>query len=391
MKIVIHKLLSATLVLGVLGTFFTLLLWIVYSDNERSPRGPVQGQKSSAADPSDCISCSETIIKRAMERYSQNWRRQENNYKKFRALLSNKCHGASKAIVTQANTPVGSKVTFDGEKRKPLQVTQALFSVFPKESPFGNKTWETCSVVGNGGILTNSSCGQSIDSSQFVIRCNLPPVEGVYTRDVGNKTDLVTSNPSILHEKWAGLMERRRPFVEGVRPYGSAMILLPAFSYSHNTAVSLRATYTLEDFHSPARPVFLSPEYLTSLARFWRSQGMPAVRLSTGLIVTSLALELCSNVHLYGFWPFSTHPHGSHQTLTNHYYDNRESKKKIHAMPLEFEHLLRLHKQGVLRVHIGQCPLPPSHGFSSLPASTTPSPPVTVAGAPIRQHRELHR
>lgn len=49
-----------------------------------------------------------------------------------RALLSNKCHGASKAIVTQANTPVGSKVTFDGEKRKPLQVTQALFSVFPK-------------------------------------------------------------------------------------------------------------------------------------------------------------------------------------------------------------------------------------------------------------------
>lgn len=150
-------------------------------------------------------------------------------------------------------------------------------------------------------------------------------------------------------------MERRRPFVEGLRPYGNSLILLPAFSYSHNTPVSLRAVYTLEDFRSPARPVFLSPDYLTSLARFWRSQGLRSVRLSTGLIVASLALELCTNVDLYGFWPFSQHPHG-HQPLTNHYYDNRETKKKIHAMPAEFDHLLRLHGQGILRVHLGQCP-----------------------------------
>lgn len=39
-----------------------------------------------------------------------------------------------------------------------------------QEHPFSNKTWDTCAVVGNGGILNNSSCGKMIDSAQFVIR-----------------------------------------------------------------------------------------------------------------------------------------------------------------------------------------------------------------------------
>ncbi|KAG5279724.1 hypothetical protein AALO_G00080920 [Alosa alosa] len=359
MKLVLLKLLLyLMLILFALGSFFTLLLWIVYSDSDTTPRSPFQSQKS--VDSTDCLGCRDSIIDKVVERYSKNWKKQENNYKKFRSLLSSKCHGVTKAVVTQANTPVRSKVVYDGEKRKPLQVTPALFSVFPKESPFGNTTWDSCSVVGNGGILANSSCGQRIESAQFVIRCNLPPLDHSYEKDVGNKTNLVTANPSILHEKFGGLMERRRPFVEGLRPYGDALVLLPAFSYGHNTPVSLRAVYTLEDFRSPTRPVFLNPDYLTGLARFWRSQGLRTVRLSTGLIMASLALELCTNVHLYGFWPFSQHPHGHHRHLTNHYYDDRETKKKIHAMPAEFDHLLRLHEQGVLRVHLGQCP--PSDG-----------------------------
>ncbi|XP_029615013.1 alpha-2,8-sialyltransferase 8E isoform X2 [Salmo trutta] len=281
-----------------------------------------------------------------------------------RSLLSNRCHGLTKAMVTQTNTPLGSKVVYDGEKRKPLQVTPELFSTFAKENPFVNTTWDTCSVVGNGGILANSSCGEKIDSAQFVIRCNLPPLENGYERDVGNKTDLVTANPSILMEKYGGLQERRRPFVESLRSYGDSLMLLPAFSYGHNTPVSLRALYTIQDFDSPSRPVFLNPEYLQSLARFWQGQGLRTVRLSTGLIVASLALELCANVHLYGFWPFNKHPH-RHQNLTNHYYDDRQSKKTVHAMPAEFDHLLRLHTQGVLRIHLGECTPTASPGCSS--------------------------
>ena len=157
--------------------------------------------------------------------------------------------------------------------------------------------------------------------------------------------------------RYGALLERRRPFVESLRSYGDSLILLPAFSYGHNTPVSLRALYTVQDFDSPSRPVFLNPEYLQSLARFWRSQGLKTVRLSTGMMVASLALELCANVDLYGFWPFSQHLYGQ-QPLTNHYYDDRQAKQTVHAMPAEFDHLFKLHRQGVLRIHLGECAPP---------------------------------
>ncbi|KAM3863943.1 alpha-2,8-sialyltransferase 8F [Diretmus argenteus] len=354
--LLLKLLFSLMLTLLILGTVLTALVWYVFNDSNVGPHSPFHhAQRKTGSGPSEpCKGCKDNIIDKVVERYSHSWKKQEDNFKKFRSLLSGRCHGLTKAIITQANTPLGSKVVYDGEKRKPLQVTPEIFSTFAKEHPFANKSWDTCAVVGNGGILANSSCGEKIDSAQFVIRCNLPPLVNGYEKDVGNKTDLVTSNPSILLEKFGGLLERRRPFVESLRTYGDSLMLLPAFSYGHNTPVSLRALYTIQDFESPTRPVFLNPEYLQSLARFWRSQGLRTVRLSTGIIVASLALELCTNVHLYGFWPFNQHPHG-HRPLTNHYYDDRQCKKTVHAMPAEFEHLLRLHSQGVLRIHLGDC------------------------------------
>ncbi|RXM31878.1 Alpha-2,8-sialyltransferase 8E [Acipenser ruthenus] len=223
-----------------------------------------------------------------------------------------------------------------------------------QETPFGNVTFASCAVVGNGGILLDSDCGEEIDRADFIIRCNLPPVEGRYHSDVGNKTDLVTANPSILLEKFAALSEWRRPFADCVSRYGAgAMLALPAFSYGRNTPLSLRALYTLQDFRSPVRPIFLNPRYLGSLARFWRARGLRSSRLSTGLMMASLALELCSSVRLYGFWPFDRGPNGS--PLLHHYYDDRRSLSSIHAMPAEFSQLLGLHRQGVLRIQLGRC------------------------------------
>ncbi|KAG9350088.1 hypothetical protein JZ751_026441 [Albula glossodonta] len=181
---------------------------------------------------------------------------------------------------------------------------------------------KTCAVVGNGGILTNSSCGEDIDSAQFIFR-------------------------------FAGLMERRHPFVENLNSYGNSFLLLPAFSYSRNIDVSLRAVYTLQDFQTPAQPIFLNPKYLKSLTQFWRARGLKAERLSTGVMMASLALELCTNVNLYGFWPFPLHPYSKHP-LSNHYYDDQQGKN-VHNMSAEFEQLLRLHEQGVVRVHLGKC------------------------------------
>nr|XP_040047155.1 alpha-2,8-sialyltransferase 8E-like [Gasterosteus aculeatus aculeatus] len=349
----LKPLFSLGIALFFLGILLTALVWYNGNKNNVETR-QLSLQKKRAPPPSELCKGCRQVIDKVRERYNKTWIKQVDNYLKFRSQLSRKCHGFDSAFITQDNTPVGAKIVYDGEKKRTLQVTPEIFSTFPKEHPFPNKIWETCSVVGNGGILSNSSCGKMIDSAEFVMRCNLPPLDNGYENDVGIKTDLVTANPSILINKYGSLQQRRRPFVESLRSYGNSLLLLPAFSYGVNTPLSLRAVYSIEDFKSPTRPVFFNPEYLESLGLFWRSRGLKAARASTGLMMASLALEHCTDVHLYGFWPFGNHPQGLH-ALTNHYYDDVQPKNTVLAMPVEFEFLLQLHSQGVLRLHLEDC------------------------------------
>ncbi|KAM9391872.1 alpha-2,8-sialyltransferase 8F-like [Pholidichthys leucotaenia] len=335
------------------GSLLTIVVWCLV-DNNYAESGLPHPQKKSASEPSElCKGCKE-VIDKVNIRYSETWKKHEGNCTKFRSALTSKCNGFHGAIVTQTNTPAGTKLMYDGDRKRSVVVSPEMFSTFIKEHPFLNKTWDTCAVVGNGGILANSSCGEMIDSADLVMRCNLPPLSDGYEKHVGNKTYLVTANPSILTEKYGALNGRRRPFAESLRRYGNAMILFPAFAFAHTTPISMRAFYTVEDFEMPTRVIFLNPQYIQKLTAFWRVLGLKSGRLSTGLIMASLALEVCSNVHLYGFWPFSKHPH-SLQVLSNHYYDQRPANTKVHAMPVEFDLLLSLHSQGVLRLHLGEC------------------------------------
>ncbi|CAI9616895.1 unnamed protein product [Staurois parvus] len=219
-----------------------------------------------------------------------------------------------------------------------------------QKSPF-QKEIRSCAVVGNGGILNSSFCGTEIDRADFVFRLNLPPLK--WTNDVGTKTDLVTANPSILIDKFSSLTKEKEPFITKVKEYGSSLILLPAFSFLMNTEVSFRALHTIKDFDLKSRVVFFNPDYLRRLGAHWKSMGLRFHRLSSGLMMVSVAAEVCEKVTLYGFWPFSEDLDGI--WMPHHYYDNVLSKPGFHSMSDEFYWYLQMHAQGFLRLNLGQC------------------------------------
>ncbi|XP_034004343.1 alpha-2,8-sialyltransferase 8F-like [Trematomus bernacchii] len=350
-----HDKLSISLMITLfcLGSLLTTAFWTISDNSHLVPSRPPSPKKIPPW-PSDLCKGCRALIEKVRERYSKTWKKQEDNYRNLSSQLRSQCQGFDRAIITQANTPVGSNIVYAVENKKTLKVTPEIFSTFIKENPFPKKKWDTCAVVGNSGILTNSSCGEMIDSAQFVIRCNLPSLGKGYEKHVGTKTDLVTANPSILTKEYGDLMGPRRPFVESLHSYGKSIMVLSPFTNARTTPVCLRAVYSIRDFESPIQPMFFNPDYFQSLALFWSSRGLTRGRLSTGLVMVNIALEHCANVHLYGFWPFSNHPFELN-AVKNHYYDDKKGKWTVHSMPAEFDLLLQLHSQGVLRLHLGNC------------------------------------
>ncbi|KAG8443223.1 hypothetical protein GDO86_011868 [Hymenochirus boettgeri] len=281
------------------------------------------------------------------------WQKSSQEYNKFRLYLSTCCNGIENFIVSQNNTSLGSNITYEVETKKNILIADDIYRMLPKSQPFVRNPFKQCAVVGNGGILTNSRCGAEIDSSDFVFRCNLPPVWGNVTVDVGNKTDLVTVNPSIIARKYGKLNEMKNVFLETLSNYGHSFLLLPAFSYSGNTAISFEVYHVLKKYQAKQKVIYFHPNYLKSLALFWKTRGVRAYRLSTGFMITSAAIELCENVKLYGFWPFSKTLEGT--SISHHYYDNQLPKPGFHAMPKEFFQVLQLHQKGVLKLQVGKC------------------------------------
>ncbi|KAM8966652.1 alpha-2,8-sialyltransferase 8F [Pelodytes ibericus] len=281
------------------------------------------------------------------------WQKRPEEYAKFRLDLSSCCNAVNNFIVSQNNTSLGSNITYEVETKKNILIVEDIYRMLPKSQPFMGIPFKQCAVVGNGGMLTNSGCGAEIDQADFVFRCNLPPIWGNVTADVGNKSNLVTINPSIIALKYGRLNHMKTAFLNNLTSYGYSFLLLPAFSYSSNTAISFEVHRTLKKYQAKQRAIFFHPNYLKSLAQFWKGRGVRAYRLSTGLMITSAAIELCEDVKLYGFWPFSKNLDG--KPISHHYYDNQLPKPGFHAMPKEFYQVLQLHYKGVLKLQVGEC------------------------------------
>uniref|UniRef100_A0A8C5M4F9 Alpha-2,8-sialyltransferase 8E n=1 Tax=Leptobrachium leishanense TaxID=445787 RepID=A0A8C5M4F9_9ANUR len=281
------------------------------------------------------------------------WQLNTTEANSFKSALSRCCNAPTFLVTTQKNTPLGTKLRYEVDTSGIFQINSEIFKIFPKEMPYYRSQFKKCAVIGNGGILKNSRCGKEIDNADFVFRCNLPPISEKYIDDVGKKTDVVTINPSIITDRFNKLEKWRRPFFEVLQEYENASLLLPAFYNTRNTDVSIRVKYVLDDFESQQAVYYFHPLYLINVSRFWLTQGVRAKRVSSGLILVTAALELCEEVHLYGFWGFPMNPSGIF--ITHHYYDNVKPRPGFHAMPSEIFNFIHMHSKGILRVHTGSC------------------------------------
>ncbi|XP_034564786.1 alpha-2,8-sialyltransferase 8E isoform X4 [Notolabrus celidotus] len=245
------------------------------------------------------------------------WEQNKEETSNFKMSLSRCCNAPSFLFTTKRNTPAGTKLRYEVDTSGILPITTEVFKMFPDDMPYSKSQYKKCAVIGNGGIIKNSKCGKEIDSADFVFRCNIPPINEKYTADVGTRTDLVTVNPSIITERFQKLEKWRRPFYEVLQNYENSSV------------------------------------YLLNVQRFWAVQGVRAKRLSSGLMLVTAALEMCEEVHLYGFWAFPMNPSGIF--ITHHYYDNVKPRPGFHAMPHEIFNFIHMHTRGIINVHTGQC------------------------------------
>lgn len=93
--------------------------------------------------------------------------------------------------------------------------------------------------------------------------------------------------------------------------------------------------------------------------RYWKTKNLSPKRLSTGILMYTLASAMCDEIHLYGFWPFGWDPNTGKE-LPYHYYDKKGTKfttkwQETHQLPSEFKLLYKLHREGVTKLSLTHC------------------------------------
>ncbi|NXU63017.1 SIA8F sialyltransferase, partial [Horornis vulcanius] len=252
-----------------------------------------------------------------------------------RSELASCCDAVHNFIASQNNSPLGSNMSYEVDSKKTILITEDIFKMLPVSSPLSVYPFKNCAVVGNGGILKNSSCGAEIDSSDFVFRCNLPPTTGNISKDVGNKTNLVTVNPSIIAQNTKYVNAYTTPFDFNEDEF--------CFSITSFSSLMLETVNAFEEETGSTLVPFSRTEFVSSLKR----------HILTLFLVISNSLFAYWLILLYGFWPFSKSTEKI--PISHHYYDNQLPKPGFHAMPKEYNQILQLHGKGILKLQFGKC------------------------------------
>ncbi|XP_022103951.1 CMP-N-acetylneuraminate-poly-alpha-2,8-sialyltransferase-like [Acanthaster planci] len=218
----------------------------------------------------------------------------------------------------------------------------------------------SCAVVGNSGILNNSSCGDFIDSHDFVIRANMGLIKG-YEVDVGRTSDLNAFNRATLLKYGHAIraakksVERDR-FLEHVRTLKESILWYPKsltkLGGIHRSSVNYRSVIneTRKNGLSGIRFAFNWKPI-----RVEKAWGLRRIA-TLGLDMYAVARTFCANINLFGFYPFYKDLEG--RDIKYHYFDDVKfnySLNRAHSWDLEHRKLKELERQGKLTLIVRDC------------------------------------
>ncbi|XP_043934299.1 alpha-2,8-sialyltransferase 8B [Protopterus annectens] len=255
----------------------------------------------------------------------------------------------------------GDTIHYIFDRGSTMNISKNLYELLPETSPLKGKHFKNCAIVGNSGILLNKSCGQEIDSHDFVIRCNLAPIVE-YANDVGVKTNLVTMNPSVVQRAFGDLVNEtwQEKFLARLHSFNGSILWIPAFMVKGGEERVERVNDIIINNKIHVQTSYPSLRLPHAVRGYWLTNKVNIKRPTTGLLMYTLATRFCDEIHLYGFWPF--HRDQNHYLVKYHYYDTLKygynSQSSPHAMPLEFKTLKSLHEKGALKLTVGECGRP---------------------------------
>ncbi|KAJ4802222.1 Sialyltransferase-like protein [Rhynchospora pubera] len=203
------------------------------------------------------------------------------------------------------------------------------------------KRHPTCAVVGNSGILLNSTYGEEIDKHDLVIRLNNARTIG-YERLVGSKTGLSFINSHILSH----CARRVGCFCH---PYGENVPILMYFCQASHFIDYLACNSTSNKNKAPL--LITDPGFdalcarivkFYSLKRFLEETGQADQLLtdwgktrdeklfhySSGFQAVMVALGICDRVSLFGF--------GKSDKAKHHYHTNQKKELDLHDYLAEY-------------------------------------------------------
>ncbi|XP_011672902.2 alpha-2,8-sialyltransferase 8B-like [Strongylocentrotus purpuratus] len=215
---------------------------------------------------------------------------------------------------------------------------------------------QTCAVVGNSGILSDSNCGRAIDSHDYIYRMNLAPFGQEYGKDVGYRTNITTLNYSQLKsmakcakKRFAKMSPARALMLTNMKLYNHSVIWYPKGG-SRKGNMNALSRGMKDIFNFTAGWAYSPVSLFGAVPRIWKKRTP-----STGLLLLSAASLFCERITMYGFYPF--YVDSRNKTLMYHYYDSDPLNytTNAHKMPLEFKIYLELEKQFAVKIQLGDC------------------------------------